>query len=135
MINQLRDSILSELQEIDWVAELYDWIPTQFNGFPSIFFNFDRVESVNLDSNHHERVYFFNINLVWETNTRWSIETEKSLSNLLDTIIDIFDRSDFNWLSVRTEAVGWDIQAVETSAWPALHWIIALAIHTVFSIS
>jgi hypothetical protein len=30
MINELRDSILLELKNINWVAEIFDWIPKKF---------------------------------------------------------------------------------------------------------
>ena len=62
MINQLREQILSELENIEWIAEIHDWIPKKFWWFPSIFFTFDRIESNESDSNHHERVYYFTIN-------------------------------------------------------------------------
>jgi hypothetical protein len=71
MINRLREQILSELENIEWIAEIHDWIPKKFWWFPSIFFTFDRIESNVSDSNHHERVYYFTINLFQETTTLW----------------------------------------------------------------
>ena len=106
MINELRTKILLELQKIEWVAEIFDGIPKKFGGFPSIFFNFDRVESQSLDSNHNQRQYYFQINC-----------------------------SDLGGLALKIDAVGGDIQSVETESWPTLHAIIVLGIHTDFTLS
>ena len=70
-----------------------------------------------------------------ETTTLWNIESEKNLCDLLDNIIDCFDRSDLNWLALWIDAVWGNIQAVETDNWPALHWIVLLAIHIPFTLS
>ena len=134
MINELRTSILEELGSIDNLAEIYDWIPEKFSGFPSLFFNFDRIESQVLDSNHHERVYYFTINIFQETTTLSSILAERNLCYLLDQIISVFDRSDFHGLAIKVDAVGGNISAVETENWPALHASIVLWIHTDFSL-
>ena len=135
MINQLREKIKSELENISWIAEIYDWIPTKFWWFPSIYFRFDRIESSNLDSNHHERLYYFQINVFQETTTLWNIVSEKNLCEVLDSIIDSFDRSDLDWLALGIDAVWGNIQPVETDVWPALHWIVLLAIHIPFTLS
>ena len=135
MINRLREQILSELENIEWIAEIHDWIPKKFWWFPSIFFTFDRIESNVSDSNHHERIYYFTINLFQETTTLWNIQSEKNLCELLDNVINGFDRSDLWWLANYIEAVWWNIQAVETDNWPALHWIILLWIHIPFTLS
>ncbi len=135
MINELRTKILLELQKIEWVAEIFDGIPKKFGGFPSIFFNFDRVESGNLDSNHNQRQYYFQVNIFQETTTLGNNEAEKNLCDLLDSVIDRFDRTDLGGLSLKIDAVGWDIQSVETESWPTLHAIIVLGIHTDFTLS
>ena len=57
MINELRTNILEELEKIENVAEIYDWIPEKFNGFPSIYFVFDRIESSVSDSNEFSSFY------------------------------------------------------------------------------
>ena len=132
MINELREKILSELNSLDWIAEVIDWIPEKFNGFPSLFFNFDRIESQVLDSNHHERIYYFTINIFQETTTLSSTLAERNLCNLLDEVISVFDRSDFHGLAIKVDAVGGNISAVETEIWPALHASIVLWIHTGF---
>ena len=132
MINELRTSILADLQTVDNLAEIYDWIPEKFNGFPSLFFNFDRIESQVLDSNHHERIYYFTINIFQETTTLSSTLAERNLCNLLDQVISVFDRSDFHGLAIKVDAVGGNISAVETEIWPALHASIVLWIHTGF---
>lgn len=135
MINQLREKIKSELESLSWIAEIYDWIPTKFWWFPSIYFRFDRIESSNLDSNHHERLYYFQINVFQETTTLWNIVSEKNLCEVLDSIIDSFDRSDLDWLATSIDAVWGNIQPVETDVWPALHGIVLLAIHIPFTLS
>lgn len=135
MINELRDNILLELKNIDWVAEVFDWIPQKFWGFPSIFFTFDRIESNVSDSNHHDRTYYFQINIFQETTTLWNIQSEKNLAEILDKVIDTFDRSDLDWLATYIEAVWGNINAVETDNWPALHWIVLLGIHIPFTLS
>ena len=135
MINQLRDNILLELKNVDWVAEVFDWIPQRFWGFPSIFFTFDRIESNVSDSNHHDRTYYFQINIFQETTTLWNIQSEKNLAEILDKVIDTFDRSDLDWLATYIEAVWGNINAVETDNWPALHWIVLLGIHIPFTLS
>ena len=135
MINELRNQIYNELDNIEDIAEISDWIPTKFWWFPSIYFTFDRIESSSLDSNHHERLYYFQINVFQETTTLWNIESEKNLCDLLDNIIDSFDRSDLDWLALWIDAVWGNIQAVETDNWPALHWIVLLAIHIPFTLS
>lgn len=134
MINELRDQIKIELENISWIAEIFDWIPVKFWWFPSIYFVFDRIESSSLDSNHHERLYYFQINIFQETTTLGNIQSERNLCDLLDKIIDRFDRSDLDWLALNIDAVGWNIQAVETDIWPALHWIVLLWIHIPFSL-
>jgi len=134
MINELRAKILSELQQIEWVAEIFDGIPQKFNGFPSIFFNFDRVESQNLDSNHNQRQYYFQINIFQETTTLGSRQSELNLCDILDKVLERFDRSDLDWLALKIDAVGGDVQSVETESWPTLHAIVLLAIHTDFSL-
>ena len=134
MINELREKIFSELNSLDWIAEVIDGIPAKFWGFPSIYFVFDRIESSVSDSNHHERVYYFTINIFQETTTLWNVTSEKNLCNLLDSVIDTFDRSDLDWLANYIEAVWWNIQPVETDNWPALHWIVLLGIHTFFNL-
>lgn len=98
------------------MAEIFDGIPKKFNGFPSIFFNFDRVESQNLDSNHNQRQYYFQINIFQETTTLGSNEAEKNLCDLLDNVLDRFDRSDLGGISLKIDAVGGDIQSVETES-------------------
>ena len=135
MINELRTNILEELGKIENVAEIYDWIPEKFNGFPSAFFNFDRIESQVLDSNHHERVYYFTINIFQETTALSSTVAEKSLCDLLDEVITAFDRTDLHGLAVKIDAVGGNISAVETESWPALHATIVLGIHTSFCLN
>ena len=135
MINQLREKIKSELENISWIAEIYDWIPTKFWWFPSIYFRFDRIESSNLDSNHHERIYYFQINIFQETTTLGNMDSEKILCEVLYTIIDRFDRSDLDWLATQIDAVWGNIQPVETDIWPALHWIVLLGIHSPFTLS
>ena len=135
MINNLREKILSELNSLNWIAEVIDWIPAKFWWFPSIYFIFDRIESSVSDSNHHERIYYFRINIFQETTTLWNIQSEKNLCNLLDSVIDCFDRSDLDWLANYIEAVWWNIQPVETDNWPALHWIVLLGIHTFFNLN
>jgi len=135
MINELRAKILSELQQIEWVAEIFDGIPKKFGGFPSIFFNFDRVESQNLDSNHNQRQYFFQINIFQETTTLGNRQSEMNLCDILDQVLDKFDHSDLDGLALKIDAVGWDIQSVETESGPTLHAIILLAIHTDFILS
>lgn len=134
MINSLREKILSELNAIENVAEVFDWIPTKFWWFPSIYFVFDRIESSISDSNHHERVYYFQINIFQETTTLWNVVSEKNLCNILDNVIDTFDRSDLDWLANFIEAVWGNIQAVETDNGPALHGIVLLGIHVPFSL-
>jgi hypothetical protein len=134
MINNLREKILSELNSLNWIAEVIDWIPVKFWWFPSIYFVFDRIESSVSDSNHHERVYYFRINIFQETTTLWNIQSEKNLCSLLDSVIDCFDRSDLDWLANYIEAVWGNIQAVETDNWPALHGIVLLGIHTFHSL-
>jgi hypothetical protein len=134
MINELREKIWSELNTLSWIAEVIDWIPVKFWWFPSIYFVFDRIESSVSDSNHHERVYYFRINIFQETTTLWNVQSEKNLCNLLDSVIDCFDRSDLDWLANYIEAVWWNIQPVETDNWPALHWIVLLGIHTFHSL-
>ena len=74
MINNLREKILSELNSLNWIAEVIDWIPAKFWWFPSIYFIFDRIESSVSDSNHHERIYYFRINIFQETTTIWNIQ-------------------------------------------------------------
>lgn len=135
MINDLRIQIKTELQNISWIAEISDGIPTKFGWFPSIYFTFDRIESSSLDSNHHERQYFFQINVFQETTTLGNIQSEKNLCDLLDNIVDKFDRSDLWWLALWIDAVWGNIQPVETDNWPALHWIVLLAIHIPFTLS
>ena len=135
MINQLRTQILSELENIEWIAEIHDWIPKKFWGFPSIFFTFDRIEANVSDSNHHDRTYYFQINIFQETTTLWNIQSEKNLAEILDKVIDTFDRSDLDWLATYIEAVWGNINAVETDNWPALHWIVLLGIHIPFTLS
>ena len=135
MINELRSQIYNELNNIEGIAEISDWIPSKFWWFPSVYFTFDRIESSSLDSNHHERLYYFQINVFQETTTLWNIESEKNLCDLLDNIIDSFDRSDLNWLALWIDAVWGNIQPVETDNWPALHWIVLLAIHIPFTLS
>lgn len=135
MINQLRSKILLELQKIEGVAEIFDGIPKKFGWFPSIFFNFDRVESQNLDSNHHQRQYFFQVNIFQETTTLGNRQSELNLCDILDEVIERFDRSDLDWLALKIDAVGWDIQSVETESGPTLHAIVLLAIHTDFILS
>ena len=134
MINSLREKILSELNASENVAEVFDWIPTKFWWFPSIYFVFDRIESSISDSNHHERVYYFQINIFQETTTLWNVVSEKNLCNILDNVIDTFDRSDLDWLANFIEAVWGNIQAVETDNGPALHGIVLLGIHVPFSL-
>ena len=134
MINELREKIWSELNTLSWIAEVVDWIPVKFWWFPSIYFVFDRIESSVSDSNHHERVYYFRINIFQETTTLWNIQSEKNLCSLLDSVIDCFDRSDLDWLANYIEAVWWNIQPVETDNWPALHWIVLLGIHMFHSL-
>lgn len=133
MINELRDSILIELKGLDSVAEIYDWIPKKFWGFPSIYFTFDRIESNSLDSHTLDRTYYFTINVFQETTTNGNIQSERNLSDLLDDIINIFDESDLGGLAMYIEEVGGNIQPVETDNWPALHAIVVLAIHTAYS--
>ncbi len=135
MINELREKINWELENISSVAEVFDWIPQKFWWFPSIYFVFDRIESSISDSNHHERIYFFTINVFQETTTLGNIQSEKILCEVLDEIIDRFDRSDLDWLATYIEAVWGNIQAVETDNWPALHGIILLGIHIPFTLS
>jgi len=135
MINELREKILSELNSLDWIAEVIDGIPANFWGFPSIYFVFDRIESSVSDSNHHERVYYFTINIFQETTTLWNVVSEKNLCNILDQVINAFDRSDLDWLANYIEAVWGNIQPVETDNWPALHGIILLGIHIPFTLS
>ena len=135
MINELRTNILEELHWIENIAEIHDWIPEKFNGFPSLFFNFDRIESVVLDSNHHERVYYFTINIFQETTTLSSIVSEKSLCDLLYQVITLFDRTDLHGLAVKIDVVWWNISAVETESWPALHAVVVLGIHTCFDLN
>ena len=130
MINELRTSIFQELQRIENLAEINDWIPQKINGYPSLFFNFDRVESIVLDSNHHERVYYFTINIIQETTALSSTQSEKNLCNLLDQIITVFSTSDLQQLALKIDAVWWNISPVETESWPALHAVIVLWIHT-----
>ena len=134
MINTLRQEILSELQNIDSISEVFDWIPQKLKSFPSVFFNFDRVESSNLDSNHNERIYFFQINILQETKILWNNNAEKNICDIIDEIIDTFDRSDLNWNALYIDAVGWNIDSVETESWPSFHAIIVLWIHTPFTI-
>ena len=93
-----------------------------------------KIESIVSDSNYHERVYYFTINIFQETTTLWNVVSEKNLCNLLDSVIDTFDRSDLDWLANYIEAVWGNIQAVETDNWPALHWIVLLGIHTFHSL-
>ena len=135
MINELRNKIKSELETISGIAEIFDGTPVKFWGFPSIYFRFDRIESSTLDSNHHERLYYFQINIFQETTTLWNITSEKNLCEILDNIIDKFDRSDLDWLATQIDAVWGNIQPVETDIWPALHWIVLLAIHIPFTLS
>ena len=135
MINELREKINNELNALPNIAEVFDWIPQKFWGFPSIYFVFDRIESTVSDSNHHERVYYFTINIFQETTTLGNRASEKILCEVLDNVINTFDRSDLDWLATYIEAVGWNIQAVETDVWPALHWIILLGIHIPFTLS
>lgn len=116
MINQLRAEILSELQQIENIAEIHDGIPKKFGGFPSIFFNFDRVESQNLDTNHNQRQYYFQVNIFQEITTLGSKEAEKNLCDLLDNVLDCFDRSDLGGMALKIDAVGGDIQSVETES-------------------
>ena len=108
MINRLREQILSELENIEWIAEIHDWIPKKFWWFPSIFFTFDRIESNVSDSNHHERVYYFQINIFQETTTLWNIQSEKNLCDLLDNVIDCFDKSMLNYLCHFINAIDLD---------------------------
>ena len=133
MINELRDSILLELKNINWVAEIFDWIPKKIWWFPSIYFTFDKVESSSLDSHKLDRTYYFTINVFQETTTQWNIQSERNLCNILDAIINTFDSTDLWWLAIYIEEVWGNIQPVETDNWPALHAIVVLAIHTVFS--
>lgn len=135
MINKLRTKILLELQKIEWVAEIFDGIPKKFGGFPSIFFNFDRVESQSLDSNHNQRQYYFQINIFQEITTLGNRQSELNLCDILDQVLDKFDCSDLGGLALKIDAVGGDIQSVETESWPTLHAIIVLGIHTDFTLS
>jgi len=135
MINELRNQIYNELSSINSVAEIFDGIPKKFWWFPSIYFIFDRIESSVSDSNHHERIYYFTINIFQETTTLWNIQSEKNLCTILDSVIDTFDRSDLDWLANYIEAVWWNIQAVETDNWPALHALVVLGIHIPFTLS
>ena len=99
----------------------------------SIYFTFDRVESKSLDSHKLDRTYYFTINVFQETTTQWNIKSERNLCNILDYVINTFDSSDLWWLAMYIEEVWGNIQPVETDNWPALHAIVVLAIHTVFS--
>lgn len=135
MINELRNQIYNELSLISWIAEISDGIPKKFWWFPSVYFTFDRIESSVSDSNHHERIYYFTINVFQETTTLWNIVSEKNLCDLLDWVIDKFDRSDLDWLANYIEAVWWNIQPVETDNWPALHALVVLGIHIPFTLS
>jgi len=134
MINQLREKIYQELITLTNIAEVFDWIPQKLWWFPSIYFSFDRVESSFLSSNHNERIYYFTLNIFQELTTLWNNESEKILCWVLDEIIDRFDRSDLDGLASFIEAVGWNIDAVETDVWPALHGISVLRIHVQFSL-
>ena len=133
MINELRADILNELENISWIAEIHDWIPAKFWGFPSIYFTFDRMDSNALDSHTLDRTYYFTINIFQETTTLWNIESEKNLCDLIDWVIDAFDNSDLWPYALYLEEVGGNIQAVQTDNWPALHGIVVLAIHTAYS--
>ena len=135
MINELRVSILSKLESIENIAEVFDGIPTFFTWFPSIFFNFDRVESSVLDSNHHERIYYFSINIFQEVSSLSVKEWEKNLCDILDEVIGVFDRSDLDWLALKIDAVGGNINSVEIESWPALHAVVVLGIHSDFRLN
>ena len=134
MINQLREKIFQELQQVEWVAVVYDGIPEKFTGFPTIFFSFDRVEGEVLDSNHHERVYYFQINLFQESSTFWLEVSEKNLGELLDDVIDRFDRCDLWAMVMKIDAVWGKISSVQTECWPTLHAVVVLWIHIAFNL-
>ena len=135
MINTLRESIYNELNAVHNIAEVFDGIPQKFWGFPSIYFVFDRIESTVSDSNHHERIYYFQINVFQETTTLWNVQSEKILCEVIDEIIDRFDRAQLHEDITYIEAVWGNIQAVETDNGPAFHGMILLGIHVPFTLS
>ena len=93
MINELREKIYDKLNTLISVAEVFDWVPSNFWWFPSIYFSFDRVESSSLSNHHNERVYYFQINIFQEVSTLWVNISEKNLCSVLDEVIELFDWS------------------------------------------
>nr|DAN78535.1 MAG TPA: hypothetical protein [Caudoviricetes sp.] len=54
------------------------------------------MESQNLDSNHNQRQYYFQINIFQETTTLGSRQSELNLCDILDKVLERFDRSDLD---------------------------------------
>lgn len=132
MINILKTEIFKQLQTVEKIGRLYDHIPERFEAFPTVFLSFDRVESGNLDSNHHQRQYFFQIHLFQELTKLGRVEADRNLCALLEEVMDRFDRSDLGGLALKIDAVGGEIESVQTANWPALHGMLVLKIHADF---
>nr|DAX27605.1 MAG TPA: hypothetical protein [Caudoviricetes sp.] len=64
------------------------------------------MESQNLDSNHNQRQYFFQINIFQETTTLGNRQSEMNLCDILDQVLDKFDHSDLDGLALKIDAVG-----------------------------
>ena len=74
------------------------------------------MESQSLDSNHNQRQYYFQINIFQETTTLGNRQSELNLCDILDQVLGKFDCSDLGGLALKIDAVGGDIQSVETES-------------------
>ncbi len=104
MFSTLRDKIVEILEAVDEVQDVFPYEAEQFEGDPACTVTPSSNEGDYNTTDENIRIYSFNIRAyVTRTKTRTKKEADEVLANLVDSIIDDFDKDyTFSGISMAT---------------------------------
>jgi len=118
MINELNDKILEKLQWIDLLQNTYDYFVIQNEGFPYASFELAEFDWEFLDSCENKRFWTFKVAIFQELSKLGRENAKQSLYNILEKIIETFDKdSQLWWLAINTEVVKGQLWNYTSDKW------------------
>jgi len=137
IIENIEQKLTEKFTNSDLFANVYDFYVIENDGFPYVAFELSDFEWEKTDTCENKRIWTFKIVIFQELTNMTRREAKKSLYNITEKVIDMFDKDQFLWWLVdNTEVVAWNMwQYSKEKGWKMLFIEIDLSFETTLQIN
>lgn len=135
MITQIEAKIKEKLDAIDFSA-VYDYYESRPSGYPFASFEFTNFLGEKVDNTTNKRKYVFWLLIFQELSTAWRAKAKRIIYNLVERIVESFDKDQFlGWLVDDSDVVAWEVaNGKDNKKWDGIYCDITLTFDTTLDI-